>query len=101
MVGTENESTRVKWLEKTLSAIPAGSRILDAGAGECQNQLPGPLPGTRIGGGQPRESLAIELALLEVPQDPTGAIHQGIGQARQLRHLNAIGAIGAPGCQAP
>jgi len=36
MVGTENESTRVGWLEKTLSAIPAGSRILDAGAGECQ-----------------------------------------------------------------
>ena len=36
MVGTENESTRVEWLEKTLAAIPAGSRILDAGAGECQ-----------------------------------------------------------------
>jgi len=36
MVGTANESTRVAWLEKTLAALPAGSRILDAGAGECQ-----------------------------------------------------------------
>jgi SAM-dependent methyltransferase len=34
MVGTKNESTRIAWLEKTLAKIPAGSRILDAGAGE-------------------------------------------------------------------
>jgi len=36
MVGTTNESTRVAWLKNTLAAVPAGSRILDAGAGECQ-----------------------------------------------------------------
>lgn len=35
-VGRQNESTRVGWLETTLAAIPAGSRILDAGAGEQQ-----------------------------------------------------------------
>jgi ubiquinone/menaquinone biosynthesis C-methylase UbiE len=35
-VGTTNEQNRVKWLEKTLRGIPAGSRILDAGAGEQQ-----------------------------------------------------------------
>jgi len=35
-VGTNNESNRVKWIENTLSKIPAGSKILDAGAGECQ-----------------------------------------------------------------
>lgn len=36
LVGTCNESNRVAWLEKTLATIPAGSRILDAGAGEQQ-----------------------------------------------------------------
>jgi len=35
-VGTTNESTRVKWIEETLKKIPAGSTILDAGAGESQ-----------------------------------------------------------------
>jgi ubiquinone/menaquinone biosynthesis C-methylase UbiE len=35
-VGTKNESTRVKWLETTLKNIPAGKKILDAGAGEQQ-----------------------------------------------------------------
>ena len=35
-VGMKNESGRVAWLEKTLQRIPAGSRILDAGAGEQQ-----------------------------------------------------------------
>lgn len=35
-VGRQNESTRVAWLKATLAAIPAGSRILDAGAGEQQ-----------------------------------------------------------------
>jgi SAM-dependent methyltransferase len=34
MAGTTNESARVAWLEKTLAALPAGGRILDAGAGE-------------------------------------------------------------------
>jgi ubiquinone/menaquinone biosynthesis C-methylase UbiE len=33
-VGNHNESGRVAWLEETLKQIPAGSRILDAGAGE-------------------------------------------------------------------
>ena len=35
-VGTKNEKTRVDWVEDTLKNIPAGSRILDAGAGEQQ-----------------------------------------------------------------
>ena len=35
-VGTKNQSNRELWLEKTLKQIPAGSRILDAGAGEQQ-----------------------------------------------------------------
>jgi len=33
-VGTHNEATRKAWLEKVLRSLPAGSRILDAGAGE-------------------------------------------------------------------
>lgn len=33
-VGTRNESTRSEWLERTLQKVPAGARILDAGAGE-------------------------------------------------------------------
>ncbi len=36
LIGKNNESNRVDWLEKTLKNIPAGSRILDAGAGEQQ-----------------------------------------------------------------
>lgn len=35
-VGTKNEATRAAWLEQTLKRLPAGSRILDAGAGEQQ-----------------------------------------------------------------
>lgn len=35
-VGTTNESTRVKWIGKTLKKIPEGLTILDAGAGESQ-----------------------------------------------------------------
>lgn len=35
-VGTTNESVRVAWIESTLKKIPAGSTILDAGAGESQ-----------------------------------------------------------------
>jgi len=34
--GTGNQTTRDAWLEKTLAAIPSGSRILDAGAGELK-----------------------------------------------------------------
>jgi SAM-dependent methyltransferase len=34
--GTLNQTSRDIWLEKALSGIPAGSRILDAGAGELQ-----------------------------------------------------------------
>jgi SAM-dependent methyltransferase len=35
-VGLNNESARVSWIEATLKKIPAGSQLLDAGAGECQ-----------------------------------------------------------------
>lgn len=35
-VGTENESNRVNWIKSSLGKIPAGSKILDAGAGEQQ-----------------------------------------------------------------
>jgi ubiquinone/menaquinone biosynthesis C-methylase UbiE len=35
-VGLNNLSTREVWLEKVLSAVPAGSKILDAGAGELK-----------------------------------------------------------------
>jgi len=35
-VGTRNQFNREAWLEKTLKLIPAGSRILDVGAGELQ-----------------------------------------------------------------
>ena len=35
-VGTRNESTREAWLEQALKQIPAGSRILDAGAGQLK-----------------------------------------------------------------
>ena len=34
LVGTNNEITRLKWIESTLKIIPTGNRILDAGAGE-------------------------------------------------------------------
>lgn len=33
-VGTTNQEKREQWLEKTLSQIPAGYKVLDAGAGE-------------------------------------------------------------------
>jgi len=35
-VGTLNATTRERWIERSLREIPAGSRILDAGAGEQQ-----------------------------------------------------------------
>jgi ubiquinone/menaquinone biosynthesis C-methylase UbiE len=34
--GTANESNRVRWVEQALRLVPAGSRLLDAGAGEQQ-----------------------------------------------------------------
>ena len=36
LIGTQNESRRIEWLENTLKNIPNGSRILDAGAGELK-----------------------------------------------------------------
>jgi SAM-dependent methyltransferase len=33
-----NENTRQAWLKKTLAALPAGTRLLDAGAGELKNR---------------------------------------------------------------
>ncbi|MEH6503185.1 MAG: class I SAM-dependent methyltransferase [Cycloclasticus sp.] len=38
LVGTTNEMVRKEWLHKTLSAIPKGFRLLDAGAGELANK---------------------------------------------------------------
>jgi len=38
MVGTLNEPERKKWLDKVLSNIPEGLRLLDAGAGELANK---------------------------------------------------------------
>jgi ubiquinone/menaquinone biosynthesis C-methylase UbiE len=35
-IGSENESLRSQWIEKTLKDVPAGLKILDAGAGESQ-----------------------------------------------------------------
>ena len=35
-IGRDNERNRTAWLTKTLAAIPAGARILDAGAGELR-----------------------------------------------------------------
>lgn len=34
IVGTGNEAMREAWLEETLKQVPAGARLLDAGAGE-------------------------------------------------------------------
>src|ERR1700722_11172164 len=35
-VGTKNAATRDTWVAEALAALPAGARLLDAGAGECQ-----------------------------------------------------------------
>ncbi len=35
-VGTQNEATRVAWVEQALKQVPPGWRLLDAGAGEQQ-----------------------------------------------------------------
>jgi SAM-dependent methyltransferase len=35
-VGLSNQSTRDAWVERVLSQVPSGARLLDAGAGECQ-----------------------------------------------------------------
>lgn len=37
-VGTRNDTCREEWLQQTLTAIPAGARILDAGAGELSKK---------------------------------------------------------------
>ena len=34
-VGTTNSQTREQWIKNTLKRIPAGGKLLDAGAGEC------------------------------------------------------------------
>jgi SAM-dependent methyltransferase len=36
VVGTKNAATRDAWVAEALAALPAGTRLLDAGAGECQ-----------------------------------------------------------------
>ena len=36
VVGTRNAATRDAWVAQALAALPAGARLLDAGAGECQ-----------------------------------------------------------------
>ena len=38
MVGMTNEAVRKEWLRKTLKQLPAGLRLLDAGAGELANK---------------------------------------------------------------
>jgi SAM-dependent methyltransferase len=38
LAGNINELNRQAWLKRTLASIPAGSRILDAGAGELRNR---------------------------------------------------------------
>ena len=38
VAGTNNEANRLRWLEAALKKIPAGSRILDAGAGELDKK---------------------------------------------------------------
>jgi SAM-dependent methyltransferase len=37
-VGILNDAVRTSWIEKALAAIPEGSRILDAGAGEKRHE---------------------------------------------------------------
>ena len=36
VVGSKNAATRDAWVPQALAALPAGVRLLDAGAGECQ-----------------------------------------------------------------
>ncbi len=36
VVGTKNAAMRDAWVAEALAALPAGARLLDAGAGECQ-----------------------------------------------------------------
>ena len=36
VVGTSNAATRDTWVAQALAALPPGTRLLDAGAGECQ-----------------------------------------------------------------
>lgn len=37
-IGTENKAARDVWLKDILLKLPPGSKILDAGAGECRNK---------------------------------------------------------------
>jgi ubiquinone/menaquinone biosynthesis C-methylase UbiE len=84
-VGTSNEKNRVIWLEKTLGKIPQGSRILDAGAGECQfkkfcshlnyvsqdfNQYDGKGDGKslQMGGGWDQSRIDIISDIVDIPQ---------------------------------
>jgi SAM-dependent methyltransferase len=39
IIGRTNESNRLKWLGCALKQIPAGNKILDAGAGELRNKI--------------------------------------------------------------
>lgn len=36
LIGTESSPNRINWVKKQLSSLPAGARILDAGAGELK-----------------------------------------------------------------
>lgn len=36
---SDNEAARQRWLSETLAALPAGLRLLDAGAGELRNRV--------------------------------------------------------------
>src|ERR1035441_8959759 len=38
MFGRDNDAHRIEWLSRTIQAIPAGKRLLDAGAGELRNR---------------------------------------------------------------
>lgn len=38
LYGASLAERRAKWTEKVLAKIPKGSRVLDAGAGECKNK---------------------------------------------------------------
>lgn len=38
LLSNPNETNRQAWLRQILSGLPAGARLLDAGAGELQNR---------------------------------------------------------------
>ena len=39
MLSNTNDSSRQAWLKRAIAALPAGARILDAGAGELRNRV--------------------------------------------------------------